>query len=96
MNHRVVLGMIAALLVITLVTGCASPQTETPLTFDQLFAHPAKYNGKTITLEAFYFHGWETIVLSDTVELSGYAPGHLIPKGNLIWVDGGIPQRHLR
>ncbi len=92
MKSKVVFGLIAVLLVIALFTGCAAQQSYTPFTFEQLFASPAKYNGKTVTVEAFYFHGWETIVLSETIKPSGYAPGHLVPEGKLIWVEGGIPK----
>ncbi len=62
------------------------------VTFDQLFGDPGKYNNKEITIEGFYFHGFETIVLSERLELSGYAPEHFVPKGRMIWVEGGIPR----
>jgi hypothetical protein len=62
------------------------------VTFDQLSSNPGKYSHKEITIEGFYFHGFETIVLCEKLELSGFAPGHLVPKGRMIWVEGGIPK----
>jgi hypothetical protein len=62
------------------------------VTFQQLLASPEKYNGKNVTLEGFYFHGWEVSCLSETLGPSGYTEGHLVPKGELIWVEGGMPK----
>ena len=74
-----------------LISGCTKPSVPT-ITFDQLFSDPARYNGKTITLEGFYFSGFEIIVLAEKLEPSGYAQGHLIPKGRMLWIEGGIPK----
>jgi hypothetical protein len=73
------------------VTGCV-PGGAGEVTFDQLFSNPTKYSNKDITIEGFYFHGFEIIVLSERLEYSGLAAGHLVPKGRMIWVSGGIPK----
>jgi hypothetical protein len=65
--------------------------TLVSLIFEQLFADPDKYNGNTIAIEGFCFHGWEIIALGEMLEFSGYAPGHLVPKGRMVWIEGGIP-----
>jgi hypothetical protein len=70
--------------------GVGEEQTR-ELTFEQLFTDPAQYHGRQITLEGFYFQGFEVIVLSERLEPSGYAEGHLVPKGSMLWVEGGIP-----
>jgi len=70
--------------------GVGEEQTH-ELTFEQLFTDPAQYHGKQITLEGFYFQGFEVIVLSERLEPSGYAEGHLVPKGSILWVEDGIP-----
>jgi len=77
-----------------LLTGCAEPQPgiEEELTVGQLLADPAKYNDRLVTVQGFYFHGFETIILSENLEYSGYAEGHLVPSGGMVWVEGGIPQ----
>lgn len=92
MKRRSVFGVLTVLLAIVIVSGCADQTSAAPLTVEQVIAQAKKHNGKTINVEAFYFHRWETIVLADRLEPSGYAPGHLVPKGTLIWVEGGIPK----
>jgi hypothetical protein len=84
----VVLGLLL------LIAGCNENQAPEvkEVTFNQLFADPDKYNSNEIIIEGFYFHGFEVIVLSESLEFSGYAQGHLIPEGKMIWVEGGIPQ----
>ena len=41
-------------------------------------------------MEGFYFHGWETIVLSERLEETGFAEGHLWPKGNMVWIENNL------
>jgi len=93
--------MILLVLVVTVVSGlllliAGCNENQAPkvqeVTFNQLFADLDKYNGNEITIEGFYFHGFEVIVLSESLESSGYAQGHLIPKGKMVWVEGGIPK----
>jgi len=62
------------------------------VTFDELFSDPYQYNGKDTILTGFYFHGFETIVLSERMEYTGFAEGHLWPRGHKIWVEGSIPR----
>jgi len=87
-----VLVCVSLLLIIVLTIGCSEERaTEVQNdTLEQLFANPDKYNGKQVVVVGFYFQGWETIVLSEGLELSGYAEGHLVPQGRMIWVSGGI------
>jgi hypothetical protein len=42
----------------TIFGGCGSSANES-VTFSQLISQADKYNGKTVTLEAFYFSGFE-------------------------------------
>ena len=76
-----------------LVTGCSEHDVSKTqeVTFDQLLAGPGQFAGKSISIEGFYFQGFEVVVLSEKLEQSGYAPGHLAPKGTMIWIEGGIP-----
>jgi hypothetical protein len=84
-----------ALVALVSLTGVLAPGCRTApaeeVTFEGLFSNPERYNGREITLEGFYFHGFETIVLAERLALSGYAEGHLIPAGKMLWVEGGIP-----
>ena len=57
------------------------------VTFDQLLSDPGQYNGKDIILTGFYFHGAETIVLSERLEPTGFSEGHLWPRGRMVWIE---------
>jgi len=94
MKRYVPLVCVLLLSVIGLIAACNENQAPKvqEVTFDQLFANLDKYSGNEITIEGFYFHGFEVIVLSESLEYSGYAQGHLIPKGKMMWVEGGIPK----
>ena len=70
----------------------STPTEVQNVTFDELFSSPDQYNGRDILLEGFYFHGWETIVLSEKLEPTGRAEGHLWPQGQKIWIEGSIPE----
>ena len=59
---------------------------------EKIFTSSDQYNGKNVIIEGFYFHGWEIIVLCEKLEPSGYAEGHFVPGGRMIWVEGGIPK----
>jgi len=73
------------------VTGC-SQHDISEATLAQLASDPVRYNGKEITVEGFYFQGFEVQVLAEKLEYSGYTEGHLVPEGKMIWIEGGIPQ----
>ena len=89
-----VTGSLVIIIILSLlllpVTGC-SQQNNSEVTFGGLTSDPVRYNGKEITVEGFYFQGFEVQVIAERLEYSGYAEGHLVPKGEMIWVEGGIP-----
>lgn len=87
---RFVTLIIAGLLILIVSTAGCNQSLNKEVTFDQLLSSISAYNGKDITIEGFYFQGWEIIVLSEKLEVSGYSDGHLVPKGRMIWVSGGI------
>ncbi len=57
----------------------------------ELLASPDRYDGREILLEGFYFQGWESNIMSEKMEASGFAEGHLWPQGQKVWVEGSIP-----
>ena len=65
--------------------------TVSQITFAQLTADPAKYNGQTVTIDGFWFDGFEIEVLAERLIPSSYAQGNLQPDGVKIWGYGGIP-----
>ena len=75
-----------------LTISCSKEQaTEVQgVNFDQLLTTPEQYNGQDVTIEEFFFHGFEIVVLSENLEYSGYAEGHLVPKGKVLWIEGAI------
>lgn len=93
-RYIAVVTAILACLVSAGTLGCQLPGKEPKaheVTFEQLFSSPEQFHGKDIILEGFYFHGFETIVLAESLEYSGYAEGHLVPRGRMLWIEGGIP-----
>ena len=89
--RRISLILISALIISFASAGC---QAKSEVSISQLTAQPEKYNGNTVTVEGFYFHGFETVVLCESLTSSGYAPGHLIPSGATIWVNGGLTMQN--
>jgi hypothetical protein len=81
-------------LLVGVMVGCNNEQKSDlqEVTFEQLFLAPDQYNGKDIIIEGYYYQGWETIVLSEKLVYSGYAPGHLIPDGEMLWIEQGVPK----
>ena len=74
-----------------LLTPTSTPTEVQDVTFTELFSSPDQYNGD-ILLEGFYFQGFETTVLSERMEASGRAEGHLWPQGQMIWIEGSLPK----
>ena len=86
--------IIGIMLGVSLTLGCLGPEqvlSKQPITFEQLYSAPEKYHEKTIVIEGFIFLGFETMVLSEELIYSGYAEGHLIPSGRMLWFEGGLP-----
>ncbi len=92
MKSYVPLVCVLLLLVVGLTIGCSREQaTEVQVVdFDRLLTNPGQYNGQYVTIEGFFFHGFETIALSEDLEYSGFAEGHLVPKGRMLWIEGVI------
>jgi len=88
-TRSVVIICVLSLLLLPSI-GC-NQEKSGEVTFEQLFSNPGQYNGHDITLEGFYFQGFEVQVIAESLEYSGYAEGHLVPKGKMLWVEGGVP-----
>ena len=74
-------------------TAIDTPAAPRSVRLDELLAGAAGFNGATVEVEGFYFHGFETIVLAERLEPSGLADGHLWPRGAMLWIEGnGIPR----
>ena len=72
-----------------------TPTMEPPgevqdVAFEELFSDPGQYSGTDILLEGFYFDGWETTVLSERLEPTGFAEAHLWPRGRMVWIANNL------
>jgi len=75
------------------VVGCRTESGRAQeVTFDQLFSSPKQYHEENVVLEGYYFSGFEVQVIAEKLDYSGYAEGHLVPNGRMIWVEAGIPK----
>jgi hypothetical protein len=90
-KHFRFMSCLVFLLILLSVTTVCNPSRPREVTFDQLFANPGSYNSKEIVLQGYYFSGFEIQVIAEGLKSSGYAEGHLIPEGKMLWVNGGIP-----
>jgi len=90
-STKFVITITLILLLLTFAFGC-SQDREHRVTFQQLFSNPDQYDGKEISLEGFFFHGFEIVVLSEGLGYSEFTQGHLVPKGRMIWIEGKISQ----
>jgi beta-lactamase superfamily II metal-dependent hydrolase len=88
---RVIAVTAILLILISGSVGCV-PSKVQEITFERLFLDPDQFNGKDIVIEGYYYQGFETIVLSEKLDYSNYAPGHLNPKGGMLWIEGGVPK----
>ena len=94
MKSYVPLIRVLLLSIVGLTIGCSKEQAAEVqvVDFDQLLTSPEQYNGQDVTIEGFFFHGFEIVVLSEYLEYSGYAEGHLVPKGKMLWIEDEIPK----
>jgi hypothetical protein len=62
------------------------------ITFADLAANPENYNGQYITIEGYWFSGFEITVLTERLGASGFAEGNVQPAGIKIWATGGLSE----
>ncbi len=80
------LSVLLALLVLPL--GCAAQQPT--VSFSDLVNNPQRYNGQTVTVDAFYFAGFEIQALAGSLAPASYNPANFNPQPPLIWLSKGI------
>lgn len=81
------MSLMAALMPTLLLFACQPKQATT---FGQLIAHADKLNGKQVTVEGFYFSGFEIASLSGELVASTSRPNNLAPTPPLVWVEGNL------
>ena len=81
-------GLVSATIAL-LAVPCADNETA-DVALSDLFSDPDQCNGKEIVLTGFYFDGFETTVLSERLEPTGFAEGHLWPQGRMVWIENNL------
>jgi hypothetical protein len=101
---RIYLRVLFASLAIVGMAGCSSTNSSnsspagsetspiSSIDYAQLNAAPDKYNGKVITIQGFWFDGFEIEVLAERLDPSSFAEGNVQPGGTKIWVKSGLPE----
>ncbi len=75
------------------VTPTPSPTASpTAVTFDQLVTDANKYSGNFVTVEGYFFAGFEISALASALAPATYAPENVAPVQPLIWVEGNLGQ----
>lgn len=92
MNFRKLLTLAVLLSLLIFPSGCRENWDTPQVTFGELFARPENYNEKNITIEGYFFQGWETIVFSEELDYFLSSQRALAPGGRMMWVEGGIPK----
>ena len=77
----------SAVLLLLMAAGGCGRVNEAP-TLADLLAHPRAHDGKTVTVEGFYFSGFEISVLAESMGPAPGDPSRTVPQGKLIWVQG--------
>ncbi len=78
----------------TVENGMTTTITTSPLrvSFADLTSNPESYNGKYVTIEGYWFDGFEIAVLAERLDISDFAEGNVRPAGVLIWTKGGLSE----
>ncbi len=93
LRFTVGLGLTAAIVICMACGDANTPTSEVQvITLGELLASPDRYDDREILLEGFYFQGWESNLMSERMEPTGFAEGHLWPRGQQVWVEGSIPE----
>ncbi len=76
-----------------LVVGCvATADKSITIDFSKLLNNPEKYNGKTVSVEGYFFSGFEISVLSGSLQSSSFREGNVAPVTPMIWLTGTYPE----
>jgi hypothetical protein len=90
---KTLLFIVSLILLSLIVNGCPAQLTAPEVPFSSLVSEPERYNGKTVTTEGIYIHGWEWSLLAESITFSGSGDyRHLEPVGQAIWFAGGMPK----
>ncbi|PPD58034.1 hypothetical protein JP09_007015 [Dehalogenimonas etheniformans] len=81
------------LLLIAMATSCGAGTPKTvPFSFSELIDHPALYNSRAVTVNGYYFSGFEISALASALVQSTFDPSNVTPVQPLIWITGDLGQ----
>jgi hypothetical protein len=87
-------SILAFLLVCGLIAAAWLPAQSCTINpsvnFGDLIAHPSDYNSKNITIEGYYFSGFEISALAGGLQPASQ-PDNVMPQQPLIWITPGLP-----
>lgn len=82
MNNRKTRYWVPLILMITLfslvLSGCGGAVDQS-ISFSQLISQTSKYNGRTVSLEAYFFGGFEISALAEALGPSSSAGWRIVP-----------------
>ncbi len=95
MVRKTALVLLVILVLAWVPAGCSAitGAGEDTLTFSELIARADDYNGKTVTVEGFYFSGFEITALAGVLGQAEFDPERTVPEQPLIWT---MPERGLQ
>jgi hypothetical protein len=59
--------------------------------FQRISTEPQKYNGLTVTFYGYVFHGFESAVICESLDLRNPEDSYYRPTGVQIWFTGALP-----
>ncbi len=90
--HSGTIWRLAVPILLVFLVPAACGKTTPALTFPQLVAGAVNYNTQTVTVEAFYFDGFEISALAGALVQASAGGSRIVPRGQLVWVESGISQ----
>lgn len=82
MNIRKLFALATIMCLLVFPFGCS--QNPSAVTFGELFARPESYNEKSITIEGYFWQGWETIVFAEELGYFMDSRRALAPGGRML------------
>jgi hypothetical protein len=85
-NGKIVFLMAALALVLALLMGGCGEKSDATLSFKDLTAHAGDYNGKTVTVRAYFFGGFEITALTAALQTATGDLTRTVPTNPMIWM----------
>jgi hypothetical protein len=85
--------IVIALMSIPMLAGCNGGTSKPAnVTFSQLVDKSASFHNRSVTVDGYYFSGFEISSLSSALVPSSFNPSNVTPVQPLIWITGDLGQ----